>query len=334
MSITLVQKNKSKGIMTWSARVPDPHKKGVVHYFSLGTESKAEAKALLQERIRDGSFDQRMEPKAITVGEAVGMFEKFQRSKGTKRGSIDVYMNALKALGPLSGRNIADVRNSELSEIFLEENNNKSSITYNNNKNIVSSFFNYLVNVLEAIPYNPVGKAIPKRKRVKTVRYFWTTDEINRIMAHAPNPETRLAWAFMAFAGLRRSEAIGMRPSKIHDGNIHVVGKGDKAAKLPICPRLQREIDRFNDAGGNWEKLRCNRSSLSKYSAKALPKGFLGKAHAHRFRHSFGSNLIRAGVNLKVVQTLMRHETIQMTLDIYAHILDTDAEKAIEKAFP
>ena len=43
---------------------------------------------------------------------------------------------------------------------------------------------------------------------------------------------------------------------------------------------------------------------------------------------------VENGVNIKVVQQLMRHENIKMTLDIYGHILDTDAEKAIEKAFP
>lgn len=334
MAITIVQRNRSKGILTWYARVPDKVKKGTVHFFSLGTESKAEAKLVLQERIRDGAFDSRTEPQAITLGEAVVRYEKFQRAKGTKRGSVAVFLNALRAFEPLYGRNISEIRNSELAEAFLEENDSKNATTYNNNKTIVSSFFNYVVNVLEAIPYNPVGKAIPKRKRVKPERHFWTTDEIDRIVAYAPNPETRLAWSFMAFAGLRRSEAIGMRPGKIHDGYIHLVGKGDKAAKIPLCPRLQREIDRFVAAGGNWEKLRCNRDSIAKYTAMALPGGFLGKAHAHRFRHSFGSNLIRAGVNLKVVQTLMRHENIQMTLDIYGHILDSDAEEAIVKAFP
>lgn len=334
MAITIVQRNKSKGVLTWYARVPDPSRKGAVHFFSLGTESKTEAKAILQERIRDGSFDARTEPKVLTLGEAVERYEKFQRAKGTKRGSVAVFMNALKAFAPLFDRNVTEIRNSELAEAFLEENDSKNATTYNNNKTIVSSFFNYLVNVLEAIPYNPVGKAIPKRKRVKPERHFWTTKEIDRIIAFAPNPETRLTWSFMAFAGLRRSEAMAMRPDKIHDGYIHIVGKGDKPAKIPLCPRLQREIEKFNAAGGNWEKLRCTRESISKYSAKALPGGFLGKAHAHRFRHSFGSNLIRAGVNLKVVQTLMRHENIQMTLDIYGHILDSDAEEAIVKAFP
>ena len=334
MAITIVQRNKSKGVLTWYARVPDPSRPGAVHYFSLGTSSKAEAKALLQARIRDGSFDERTAEKPMTLGEAVERYEKFQRAKGVKSGSIEVFLNALKAFGPLYGRPLQEIRNSELSEAFLAENDSKNATTYNNNKTIASSFFNFVVNVLEALPGNPVAKAIPRRKRVKPVRHFWTADQVDRMVCMAPNPETRLAWAFMAFAGLRKSEAVSMRPEKIHDGYIHLVGKGDKPAKLPLCPRLRREIERFEAAGGNWEKLHCNEYSLTRIAAQAFPDGFPGKAHAHRFRHSFGSNLIRAGVNIKVVQTLMRHESIQMTLDIYGHIMDSDAEDAITKAFP
>lgn len=333
MAITLVQRNKSKGVLTWYARVPDS-KTGRAHYFSLGTTSKAEAKAILQARIREGAFDERTGAAPMTLGDAVLAYERFQREKGIKSESLDVFMNALSAFEPLYGRPIDGIRNGELAEAFLAENDRRGPTTYNNNKTIVSSFFNFVVNVLEALPGNPVAKAIPKRKRVKPERHFWTTDQVDRIVAMAPNPETRLAWAFMAFAGLRKSEATAMRPEKIHDGYIHLVGKGDKPAKIPMCPRLQREIDRFNAAGGKWEKLHCNEYTITRIAAQALPGGFLGKAHAHRFRHSFGSNLIRAGVNVKVVQHLMRHESIQMTLDIYGHILDADAEKAIEKAFP
>lgn len=332
MAITLVQRNKSKGILTWYARVPGPD--GSVHYYSLETRSRSVAKVRMQERIRDGSFEQRATPATTTLGDAIVSYEKHQRAKGVKGDSIDVFLRALKALEPLYDRPVAEIRNSELAEAFLAANDTNNGTTYNNHKTVVSSFFNYVVNVLELLPGNPIGKAIPKRKRAKTERHFWTVDQVDRIIASAPNPETRMSWAFMAFAGLRKSEACAMRPEMIRDGYIFVTGKGDKPAQVPVCPRLQREIDRFNSDGGDWEHLRCTEYTLTKCAERALPDGFPGKAHAHRFRHSFGSNLIRAGVNIKVVQKLMRHENIQLTLDIYGHILDTDAEDAIVKAFP
>ena len=328
--ITLVQKNKSKGIFTWYARVPDQVKKGTVHFFSLGTASKSEAKIILQQKIRNGEFDSRISSSQMTLGEAVERYEKFQRSKGLKSGSINMMLNSIRSIEPLYGRTIAGLTKKELSEVFLERNEGNGPSTYNNNKTVISMLFQYIVDVLEVIPSNPIPKAIPKRKRAKSVRHFWTIEQIDQIIAIAPTPNVRLAWSLMAFAGLRRNEVMNLKPSDIHDGYICIIGKGDKPAKIPLCPRLLRELDRH---GYQWNRLYVNYATLVKYAEKALPEGFQGKAHPHRFRHSFGSNLIRAGVNVKVVQKLMRHENIKMTLDIYGHILDTDAEDAISKVF-
>ena len=329
MSITLVQKNKSKGILTWYARVPDTHRKNCIHYFSLGTTNKTEAKAEKDRRLKAGDFDIKEESETMTLGEAAVKFEQYERAKGVKPGSIDAFVRGLKSLESLFDRPVASISAKELNEAFMDNTSGNSSRTYMNKKTIVSTFFNYLVDVLEVLPNNPVKNAIPKRKVKKAHREFWTTEQIDRIIANAPSPSTRLLWSFMAFAGLRASEAKGMRPEKIYGGKIHVVGKGDKPATIPVCPRLQREIDRYD---GEWD-FKASQYTLEKTAKKALPEGFPGKAHPHRFRHSFGSNLIRAGVNVKIVQTLMRHENISLTLDTYGHILDTDSEKAISDVY-
>lgn len=329
MSITLVQKNKSKGIMTWYARVPDTHKKNSIHFFSLGTTSKSEAKIVMQERLKAGVFDLKDEAETMTLGEAAVKFEQYERSKGTKPGSITTFINAVNTLSTLFDRPIREITTKDINEAFVKSTSGQSSITYRNKKVVVTTFFNYIVDVLEILPKNPIKKAIPKMKVKKAHKDFWTMEQIDRIIANAPNPKTRLLWAFMAFSGLRVSEAISMRPEKIYDGKIHIVGKGDKPATIPVSPRLQREIDRYD---GEWN-FKFSQYMLKRIAEKAIPEGFPGEAHAHRFRHSFGSNLIRSGVNIKIVQTLMRHENISLTLDTYGHILDTDSEKAINEVY-
>lgn len=330
MAITIVQKNKSKGILTWYARVPDP-RKGSPHYYSLGTTSKAEAKIRKDERLKAGDFDIKDESDLTTLGEAVVKFEKYERSKGTKPRSIETMLQATSMLKPIFDRRISDLTKKEISETFMTASDGLSPITYRNRKAILSTFFNYLVDVLEILPHNPIRKAIPRRKIPKKQRDFWTADQIDRIIANAPTPSTRLLYSLMAFAGLRLSEARAMRPEKIHDGYLHVKGKGDKEATVPICPRLQREIDRYN---GDWN-FSFAEETLRKVAAKAIPEGFAGKAHAHRFRYSFGSNMLRSGkvINLKIIQRLMRHENITLTMDTYVSILDDDCEKAISEVY-
>lgn len=328
MAITIVQKNKSKGILTWYARVPDP-RKGSPHYYSLGTTSKTEAKIRKDERLKAGDFDIKDEVETMTLGEAAKKFEVYERSKGAKSRSIDTMLQAINMLKPIFSRRLSDVTKKEISEAFMSSGEGLSPITYKNRKTILSTFFNYLVDVLEVMRGNPVKKAIPRRKIPKKQRYFWTVEQIDRIIANAPTPRIRLLWSFMAFAGLRVSEACSMRPEAIHDGYIHVKGKGDKEAKIPVCPRLQREIERYD---GKW-KFSYTSRILDRVASKAIPEGFPGKAHAHRFRYSFGSNMIRAGVNIKIIQRLMRHETISLTLDTYIAILDDDCDKAIRDVY-
>jgi integrase len=50
----------------------------------------------------------------------------------------------------------------------------------------------------------------------------------------------------------------------------------------------------------------------------------------HALRHSYISQLVAAGVNPKTVQTLARHSTITLTLDLYTHIEDEEPRRALE----
>ena len=134
MSITLVQKNKSKGIMTWYARVPDTHKKNSIHFFSLGTTSKSEAKIVMQERLKAGVFDLKDEAETMTLGEAAVKFEQYERSKGTKPGSITTFINAVNTLSTLFDRPIREITTKDINEAFVKSTSGQSSITYRNKK--------------------------------------------------------------------------------------------------------------------------------------------------------------------------------------------------------
>lgn len=50
----------------------------------------------------------------------------------------------------------------------------------------------------------------------------------------------------------------------------------------------------------------------------------------HELRHSFGSALIRNGVDIKVVSQLLGHKDISVTYNVYIHILDEQRIKAVK----
>lgn len=173
--ITPVQKNKSKGILTWYACVTDPKKKNksgesVRHFFSLGTTSKSEAKRIILERIKDGSFDIKEESETITLRECAVKFEQYERSKGAKSGSIETMYQAINMLKTLFDRRISDIKTQDIAEAFQSQSEGLAPITYRNRKIILSTFFRYIVDTLELYPKNPIAKAIPRRKVPKKIK--------------------------------------------------------------------------------------------------------------------------------------------------------------------
>ena len=73
-----------------------------------------------------------------------------------------------------------------------------------------------------------------------------------------------------------------------------------------------------------------NTSSIRALRAAVIKAGLdPDGANNHKFRHSFASNLIRSGVNVKAVQQLMRHESIDITLNTYSHLMQDDLKNAI-----
>src|SRR5215467_3296448 len=56
----------------------------------------------------------------------------------------------------------------------------------------------------------------------------------------------------------------------------------------------------------------------------ALEKAGLRRFRLHDLRHTFGSLLIQAGVSPAYVQKQMGHRSIQVTIDIYGHLIPGD----------
>ena len=71
----------------------------------------------------------------------------------------------------------------------------------------------------------------------------------------------------------------------------------------------------LEEADTDKERKRCESSDFLKYvDSRSRYADF------HALRHTFVTNLARANVDPKTAQTLARHSSIQLTMDIYTHI--------------
>jgi len=76
---------------------------------------------------------------------------------------------------------------------------------------------------------------------------------------------------------------------------------------------------------------RCNSSYLLRLFKKILQEAGIPHMPFHDLRHSAATLLISMGVNVKVVQELLGHSDISITLGTYGHLLPSMQQEVVEK---
>jgi integrase/recombinase XerD len=155
----------------------------------------------------------------------------------------------------------------------------------------------------------------------------------------------------MLLCGLRSAEVLALRLDDVvfDDGRIRVHGKGSRERAVPL-PGVLAELlrgyvglERPKCAPGRYLFLILQGKRRGEpMTAAGLRSLFrhrrrhptLRIANAHRFRHTFGADMARAGVRLPVLQRLMGHADAKTTLQyIQLSMADIAAEyqRALEQ---
>lgn len=140
------------------------------------------------------------------------------------------------------------------------------------------------------------------------------------------------AWIILALhAGLRSHEIAKIRGEDVSQWHIHVVGKGGKEADLPTSPEIWELAQHYPRTGywfpsprgeGGMHPGRLSHKVSVFFESLGIPGSL------HRCRHTFGTRLLRSGVHIRTVQTLMRHESLQTTAN-YTAVDDDEMRSAV-----
>lgn len=331
LRVSLCQRNKSKNIFTWYARIFDTETKDI-RYESLGTTKKTEAHDLMLAKQAAGDFS-RDARSSMKLEKAFELYLSDVESRGSSAATVAQLRRCLHKMDGLMETPIAAITKADVLETFNRNASGMKPVSYNNAKTVIRTAFRFARDVLDVIQTNPAD-SLKSRKNTSKERDFWTVDEVVRIIEATDDRSVRLAFAFMAYAGLRVHEAIKVKPSDIRDGFLSVVGKGRKFAKVPVSSRMRDEIGL---AGINFDLSHLTphviTGALQRIAKRAIPEGFKGSSNPHRFRHSFASALLKSGISPRSLQKLLRHSNITTTLQIYSHLMDEDLSNDIEKMF-
>lgn len=167
--------------------------------------------------------------------------------------------------------------------------------------------------------------------------------------AQSKTLRNHLTLLFLYGLGVRVSELIGLN---IHDFNateswIRVLGKGKKERLVPLTENLRVYLKAYletarptlikesspailiNDRGHRPSRIDIWRW-LAAWSAKA---GFEEPVHPHRFRHGCATALLEGGADLRSIQILLGHSSIQTT-QVYTNVTTNTVQKSIEQHHP
>src|SRR6266566_5669813 len=160
-------------------------------------------------------------------------------------------------------------------------------------------------------------------------------EEARALLASFRSDRDRAMAGLMLFSGLRSAEVLGLRAADFDVGRgwVRVTGKGGKERRVPVDPEVAGLIQSYLLAG------RPETTSPALFvvakgpnrgrplSAEGLRRVFRyhrGKAgvpagHPHALRHTFGTALAEAGVDLSVMQALMGHDHVDSAA-AYIHL--------------
>lgn len=151
-------------------------------------------------------------------------------------------------------------------------------------------------------------------------------------------------------SGMRVSELLGLRLESVNfqQGWLRVFGKGAKERLVPVnaaaLGRLRQYLSSRQQKFGGQEaadELFVNRDG-KKLSRQQMWKDIVTfgreagveiKPHPHLFRHTFASHLVQGGADLRSVQEMLGHASLNTT-QIYAHVDKGDVKKAHDKYHP
>lgn len=151
--------------------------------------------------------------------------------------------------------------------------------------------------------------------------------------------------------GLRVSELVNLKMSNLYadEQMLQVIGKGNKERWVPINPRALHLIDTYihnvrvhYDIKPGEEKFifinrlgrHLSRNYVFMFLQQAVENAGINKhVSPHSLRHSFATELVENGADLRAVQEMLGHESISTT-EIYTHLTRDTLRNTIASYHP
>lgn len=166
---------------------------------------------------------------------------------------------------------------------------------------------------------------LPRRRHAQRLPEVLSAEELDRLFRALRHPMYVMIFKAAYAGGLRLSEVRCLKVTDIDSRRMMIrveQGKGNKDRYTVLSEKLLEELRAY------WRMFRpktwlfpgrrnepIGETSIQKAFVEAKRKAGIKKhGGIHMLRHSFGTHLLEAGVDVRTIQTLLGHNHIQTTM--------------------
>jgi len=304
----------------------------------------------------------------MTVDEAIDQFlEHLEIEKGCAPLTIQVYQHYLKRFSEWLAATSSKTRPEDIDldlvrkyRLYLARLTGPSGsllkkITQGYHIVALRAFLRYLVVQRDISTLSPEKIELPKG--ISRTVTFLNSEQVERLL-NSPDTSNvvglrdRTILETLFSTGLRVSELVRMNRGQVdlERQEFGVIGKGNKPRVVFLSDTAARWIKRYlqsredyfkplfirysghRDSTKNGEKMRLTPRSIQLIVARyARMCGLPVETSPHTLRHSFATDLLIGGADIRSVQEMLGHESIRTT-QVYTHVTDRQL-KEVHRAF-
>jgi len=263
-------------------------------------------------------------------------FEEYlQINKALEQSSIKSYISDLQQVElHFQNQELYKLKTADIFQFLIQFKNRR---TLNRKLSSINAFFDFChkldftQNTIH-IPMAKVPKNLPKYLSFDSIQNGLKSIDRSTVLGL----RDYALILFLYASGCRVSEALLAKREDINNGWLKVrFAKGQKERVVPLAPIAIEALEAYlleNSIQSEYIWLNYKDEPLSRISAFKIVKKYLNVS-PHVLRHSFASALILGGADLRVVQDLLGHSSLETT-QIYTHIEQQNLANTINTYHP
>lgn len=226
-------------------------------------------------------------------------------------------------------------------------NSNYKSSSVNRILSSLKNYYDYL-EYKHLIEYNPL-KDLNRPKKEKRLPNFINNNDYEKIIKKSLERtdfigrRNTLLLELLYSSGIRISEALNIKIKDINmgDKSIRILGKGSKMRIVYFGEYAKEYLEEYlkvRNSSLEYLFLNKNNTLLTRRGAEYIISNLVKtsllkkKVTPHTFRHSYATEMLNNGADIRSVQELLGHSSLSTT-GIYTHVTNEVVRREYLKAF-